>query len=33
MKEFEEKTGKKAIWNGKVTKTYKNWIKGKNIYN
>ena len=33
MKEFENETGKNAIWNGKVTKTYKNWIEGKKIYN
>ena len=33
MKEFENETGKNAIWNGKITKTYKDWIEGKKVYN
>ncbi|MEJ2250031.1 MAG: response regulator [Candidatus Lokiarchaeota archaeon] len=32
MREYEEETGKKAIWRGKVTKAYKKWKKGEKIY-
>lgn len=29
MKEFEQETGKHAIWRGKQTKGYKNWRENK----
>jgi len=29
MKEFEKKTQKNAIWRGRITKKYKNWIENK----
>lgn len=32
MKSFEEETGKKAIWKGKITETFKKWRRGETIY-
>ncbi|MFO8017153.1 MAG: response regulator [Promethearchaeia archaeon] len=33
MMEYEEKTGKHAIWRGVVTENYKRWLKGEKVYN
>lgn len=33
MKEFEETTGKNALWHGKITDAYKKWKNGKINYN
>lgn len=33
MKEFEEETGKKAIWHGSVTKAFNKWKRGEKNYN
>ncbi|MFX1280936.1 MAG: response regulator [Promethearchaeota archaeon] len=32
MKKFEEETGKKAIWRGKITKEFEKWRQGDKIY-
>lgn len=32
MIKFEEVTGKKAIWDGKITEQFKKWEKGEKIY-
>jgi CheY-like chemotaxis protein len=32
MIEFEQKTGKKAIWRGVVTDAFKKWQKGETVY-
>lgn len=32
MKRFERETGKKAIWQGRVTESFKKWKAGKTIY-
>ena len=29
LSEYEAKTGKKALWRGKQTKAYKEWLKGR----
>lgn len=31
MEEFENETGKRAIWRGSVTETFRKWQKGENI--
>jgi CheY-like chemotaxis protein len=33
MKQYEEETGKYAIWRGKVTEGFKKWLKGEKVYN
>ena len=32
MKEYEERTGKYAIWRGTITEGFKKWLKGEKIY-
>jgi len=32
MKKFEKETGRKAVWRGRVTESFKNWEKGGKIY-
>ena len=32
MKRYEKKTGKFAIWRGKITEGFKKWLKGEKIY-
>ena len=32
MKKYEEETGKKAIWRGAVTESFKKWQKGEKVY-
>ena len=32
MEKYEEETGKKAIWRGILTESYKRWLKGEKIY-
>jgi len=32
MEEYEKETGKKAIWRGRVTESFKKWQKGEKIY-
>jgi CheY-like chemotaxis protein len=32
MKEFEEETGKNAIWRGSITESFKKWIRGEKVY-
>ncbi|MBN1214123.1 MAG: hypothetical protein JXA99_01650, partial [Candidatus Lokiarchaeota archaeon] len=32
MKEYEEETGKYAIWRGVVTEGFKRWVRGEKIY-
>jgi CheY-like chemotaxis protein len=32
MFKFEKETGKKAIWMGKITETFKKWQRGEKIY-
>jgi len=32
MKKYEEETGKKAIWHGSVTKRFRKWQRGDEIY-
>ncbi|MFX1502043.1 MAG: response regulator [Promethearchaeota archaeon] len=32
MKKFEKETGRKAIWRGRVTESFKKWEKGEKIY-
>ncbi|MFW9973473.1 MAG: histidine kinase dimerization/phospho-acceptor domain-containing protein, partial [Candidatus Odinarchaeota archaeon] len=33
MRNFEDETGKKAIWRSKITESYKRWQKGEKNYN
>jgi CheY-like chemotaxis protein len=33
MKQYEDETGKYAIWRGKVTEGFKKWLKGEKVYN
>lgn len=33
MEQFEEETGKYAIWKGAVTEGFKKWLRGEKIYN
>jgi CheY-like chemotaxis protein len=33
MEQYEEETGKYAIWRGKVTEGFKKWLKGEKVYN
>jgi len=32
MDDYEKETGKKAIWRGRVTESFKKWQKGEKIY-
>lgn len=32
MLEYEEETGKYAVWRGQITEAYKKWLKGEKIY-
>ena len=32
MKIYEKETGKKAIWRGNITKSFKKWKKGEKIH-
>lgn len=32
MEQYEQETGKQAIWHGKITKGFKNWKNGKRDY-
>ena len=32
MKKYEKETGKKAIWRGKVTESFRKWQKGDNLF-
>src|SRR4030042_3180062 len=32
IKKYEEETGKKAIWRGKITDSFKKWKRGEKIY-
>ena len=32
MQSYEEETGKKALWRGKITEGFKKWQKGEKIY-
>ncbi len=32
MEKYENETGKKAIWRGILTESYKKWLKGDKIY-
>ena len=32
MKQYEEETGKKAIWRDMITEGFKKWKKGEKIY-
>lgn len=32
MRQYEEETGKKAIWRGRITDSFKKWQKGEKIY-
>ena len=32
MDKYEKETGKKAIWHGQITKSFKKWKKGEKIY-
>ncbi|KKK59358.1 hypothetical protein LCGC14_3035200, partial [marine sediment metagenome] len=31
MEKYEEETGKKAIWRGILTESYKRWLKGEKV--
>ncbi|TFF96965.1 MAG: response regulator [Promethearchaeota archaeon] len=33
MDQYEEETGKYAVWRGKVTEGFKKWLKGEKVYN
>ncbi len=32
MKEYEKETGKKAIWRGEITESFKKWQRGEEVY-
>lgn len=32
MRRYEQETGKKAIWRGRITESFKKWKKGEKIY-